>query len=156
MLAQARPSTLFLTAYDGRLINLDDLNGKIFILSFWSTWCGPCHATIPALEEINAFFDEDEGVEVALVSIWEKTKDKKEAIDSYFKSDFPNVPLVWDELDVVPMSLGITGLPVTYIFDSNGVCRFTIAGFSSAKAFIDEVVDKTNFLIHLEGQNAQN
>ncbi|MBS3999805.1 MAG: TlpA family protein disulfide reductase [Desulfobulbaceae bacterium] len=156
MLAQARPSKLFLTAYDGRLINLDDLNGKIFILSFWSTWCGPCHATIPALEEINAFFDEDEGVEVALVSIWEKTKDKKEAIDSYFKRDFPNVPLVWDELDVVPMSLGITGLPVTYIFDSNGVCRFTIAGFSSAKAFIDEVVDKTNFLIHLEGQNAQN
>ncbi|MCO5251368.1 MAG: TlpA family protein disulfide reductase [Candidatus Kapabacteria bacterium] len=155
MLAQARPSTLFLTAYDGRLINLDDLNGKIFILSFWSTWCGPCHATIPALEEINAFYSEDDGVEVALVSIWEKTKDKKEALNTYFKRDFPNVPLVWDELDVIPMSLGITGLPVTYIFDSNGVCRFTITGFSSAKAFIDEVVDKTNFLIHLEGQNGQ-
>lgn len=154
MLAQSRSSTLFLTAYDGRLINLDDLKGKVFILSFWSTWCGPCQATIPALEEINDYYRDDDGVEVALVSIWEKTKDKKEALNTYFKRDFPNVPLVWDELDVVPMSLGITGLPVTYIFDRNGVRRFIITGFTNAKAFIDEIVDKTSFLNYLEEQNA--
>jgi thiol-disulfide isomerase/thioredoxin len=148
-----RPGTLFLTSYDGRLISLDDLREKIFILAFWATWCGPCQATIPALEEISTVFSENDNVEIVLVSIWERQKDKKAALNAYFKRDFPNVPLAWDELDVLPMSLGITGLPVVIIFDKQGRGRFMINGFTNAQSYIDEIVDKTNFLIYLEELN---
>jgi peroxiredoxin len=45
-----------LTTADGEYISLDDLKGKVVLLDFWGTWCGPCVASVPALRDLQKRF----------------------------------------------------------------------------------------------------
>ena len=37
---------------DGHLVTLSDLRGKVVLLNFWATWCGPCRVEMPAMEQL--------------------------------------------------------------------------------------------------------
>src|SRR5260221_494161 len=48
-----------LTTFDGKTVRLSDLKGKVVVLNFWATWCGPCRAEAPQLQ-----------------ALWQKYKDR--------------------------------------------------------------------------------
>jgi len=44
------------TTEDGQRISLDDLQGKVVLIDFWATWCGPCRAALPHIQQIAQKF----------------------------------------------------------------------------------------------------
>ena len=64
----AKPLELAFTAVDGRPVDLKNLRGKVVLIDFWATWCGPCIAELPNVKRVYADYH-DKGFEVIGISL---------------------------------------------------------------------------------------
>jgi thiol-disulfide isomerase/thioredoxin len=64
----AKPLELAFTAVDGRPVDLKSLRGKVVLIDFWATWCGPCIAELPNVKQVYAAHH-DKGFEVVGISL---------------------------------------------------------------------------------------
>ena len=62
------------TTLSGQRISLDDLRGKVVLIDFWATWCGPCREALPHLQKIARKF---EGQPLVILSVSLDSEDKK-------------------------------------------------------------------------------
>lgn len=105
-----------LETLDGERIKLSDLQGKPVFLNFFTSWCPPCRAEAPDMQQ----FHEESDVQVFAVNMYEReqnTDDVPEFIDE-FDITFP---VVIDESLEVTYRYGVQVMPTTYILDSNGL-----------------------------------
>ena len=109
---------------DKNEVSLSDFQGKIVIINFWATWCGPCRDEIPDLIEINNLY-KDRNVQLIGVSIDTDIK----ALEDFVKDFGINYPtLIDDTMDNVDLGWGIRGIPTTFILNGNGVVIFKNIG----------------------------
>ena len=100
---------------DGKTVQLSSFAGKIVILNFWASWCGPCIEEVPSLIKLVKEFKG----EIQLVAI--SGDSNRNDIDIFLKS-FPefkgeNITLIWDEDRSLMKTFGITRLPESLISD---------------------------------------
>lgn len=105
-----------LTSVDGKTVKLSDYKGKIVILDFWATWCGPCRKGIPDLVSIQKEFPKD--VVVIGVSV-DRDRTKKD-VPSFVKNYNINYPIVYSTDKVVNDYDGIEAIPTSFIIDKKG------------------------------------
>lgn len=100
---------------NGGSVRLADYKGKVVLLNFWATWCGPCRSEIPELVRLVQDH-KDEGFEVIGVSI-DDTPEQLRAFAQEMKMNYPSL-LMLEELDNAfgPM----WALPTTFIIDRHG------------------------------------
>jgi thiol-disulfide isomerase/thioredoxin len=114
-----------LKTLDGQEITLSGLKGKVVLLDFWATWCGPCRESIPHLIQLYKNHREN-GFELIGMDVGERDV---ETVRSFVKSmDIP-YPIVVAPDDVV-RSYRVSGIPATILIDKDGKIRERIAGFS--------------------------
>lgn len=100
---------------DGRVLTRDHFGGKLLVLNFWATWCPPCVAEMPSLNEFHRQL-QPEGVVVLAVSV-----DKNERAMRDFAERFGlDFAIAQDADAALPASFGTFKYPETYIIDERG------------------------------------
>ena len=98
--------------------------GKVVIVDFWASWCGPCVKSLPAFKELHEKFG-DKGLVIVAVSVDET----KEAMDSFLKKTPVPFAVVRDAAEKLQKRCDITGIPLTYILDRQGVVQVIHEGY---------------------------
>jgi cytochrome c biogenesis protein CcmG, thiol:disulfide interchange protein DsbE len=104
-------------------VTLSELHGKVVVLNFWATWCGPCVEEMPSLVQLQQRF-KDKGLTVVGISI-DVDSDAYHKFLKNYKIDFPTVR---DPDQKTSNLYGSFKWPETYIIDRNGVVRRKFIG----------------------------
>jgi cytochrome c biogenesis protein CcmG, thiol:disulfide interchange protein DsbE len=115
--SKGEPAKLDLTVKDmnGAAVRLADYKGKVIVLNFWATWCGPCEAEIPELVRTYAEY-KDRGVVVLGVSI----DDTADTLRAYAPQKHMTYPVLLMQDDVDQAYGPIFGVPVTFFIGRDG------------------------------------
>jgi thiol-disulfide isomerase/thioredoxin len=104
-----------LTSLEGEPRDLKSLRGKMVLINFWATWCGPCKEEMPSLARLQAQLDSQH---FALVTI---TTDLQRQGIKHFLSQLGIVlPVLFDEDQEVSRGYMVRGLPTTVLVGSDG------------------------------------
>jgi cytochrome c biogenesis protein CcmG, thiol:disulfide interchange protein DsbE len=140
LIATQAPS-FALTLFDGGVIRLEDLRGKMVLINFWASWCLPCRAEAVALE--NAWKrNKDRGAVFIGVNIQDKEEDAR-AFMKEFGITYFNGP---DASGKIAVDYGVWGIPETFFVDPQGRITYKHAGELKApiiQAKLDEAVRGT-------------
>jgi peroxiredoxin len=123
-MANAKPANLDfkVKAIDGTTdIALSSYRGKVILLNFWATWCGPCKAEIPGFVELMTQY-KDQGLVVVGYSV-DDTPDKAKAFAKEYNINYP-ILLGLEREDVQDAFGPIYGIPASFIISKDGrVCK---------------------------------
>lgn len=135
-----------LSDINGKQISLKDYQGKVIILDFWATWCGPCKASFPAMQMTINKYRNDPNVAFLFIHTWESSKDPVADVRDFLKDKNYTFEILFDIKDKtthqnkVVKSYGVDGIPAKFVIDPNGFIRFRLKGFDSGnEAAVDEL-----------------
>src|SRR5713101_4410722 len=104
-----------LTSLDGKPVTLADSHGKVILLNFWATWCGPCRAEIPDLVELqNKYKDR---LQILGLVVDDGDQD---AIKEFVEKFGINYPVALATNDIRMQYGGIAALPTSFVLDAEG------------------------------------
>jgi cytochrome c biogenesis protein CcmG/thiol:disulfide interchange protein DsbE len=126
-----------LTTFDGEVINLTDLKGKVVVLNFWASWCKPCEQEAADLEEAWRQY-EPTGEVVFLGADYVDTEPEALGYLEKFDITYPNGP---DLGTRISQAFRIRGVPETYVIDREGVLREVQIGPFTSLSKIQGMID---------------
>jgi peroxiredoxin len=121
---------------DGKTVKLSDYKGKVVLLNFWATWCGPCKIEIPWFIDFEQRF-KDRGFAVLGVSMDE---DGWEIVKPYIEKHRVNYRNLLGNDSVAVQFGGVDSLPTTFLIDSTGRIASTHVGLVSKSNYENEIV----------------
>jgi thiol-disulfide isomerase/thioredoxin len=137
----SKKAELNLKALDGTKVHLRDLRGKIVVLNFWATWCGPCREDMPRLVEAEQKYKANGVVFVGASLDDSKTQGKIAGFVQDHNIDFPIwVGATGDDLDKLDMGPAV---PATAFIDQDGNIVARIAG----EIRPDELTERLDWLV---------
>ena len=100
---------------DGNNISLSDYRGKVVIINFWTTWCGPCRYEIPDLVQLYEEYNKD------LIVLGISLDYDGPSVVPQFEERIGgvNYPLLYGDNNISNLYGGVTGVPTTFIIDRN-------------------------------------
>jgi len=124
-----------LEALDGRTIVLSELRGQVVLINFWATWCPPCRAEMPAIEQVYEQY-RDKGFEVLAVNLQEQDAQ----MSTFVEEQGLTFPVLADRDSSVSNTYQVTSIPTTVFVDRSGVIEEIIVGGPLARALIESKV----------------
>jgi len=125
VLALDHPAPAFtLPDLAGQNVSLADFKGKVVLLDFWATWCGPCRMTMPVLEKLQ----EDVPKDLVLLAV--NLQDTKEDVQRFVEARKLKSRVLLDLDGQVGRAYQSESIPMQVLIDREGVLRYVKVGFS--------------------------
>lgn len=110
----------------GEIISLSSLKGKNIFINFWASWCPPCKAEMPHVQE---FYDNYKNQNIAVLSVNLTHLDRDEqTVHEFIKRNHLTFPVVYDTRGEVDEVYQANTIPTSYIIDQNGIIQHRIVG----------------------------
>ncbi len=111
------------TTLQGPALSEADYGGRVVVVNFWATWCGPCRREQPALSALQAAQGPDGAVFVGV-----NFRDDAAAARAYLEEFGVTYPSLGDPTGSIAFRFGVPYLPATIVVDAEGQMRFRAVG----------------------------
>jgi thiol-disulfide isomerase/thioredoxin len=112
----------------GQQVSLDQFKGKIVLLDFWATWCGPCRQTMPVVENLQKEYVDS----MVLLAI--NLQESRDVVRDYIRAQNIHSRILLDEEGTVGSMYGAAEIPLQVLIDKQGIIRFAQAGYGPGMA----------------------
>lgn len=133
----------------GNIRTFEDFKGKILVIDFWATWCGPCVGALPAMQKLVDKYQSDTTVQFLFINTLEPGDAHSKATNYFAKHNY-EMDLFIDPMDPVTKqspayaALSGHGIPYKLIIDTTGVIRYKSVGFAGGN---DELIERLSIMI---------
>ncbi len=136
-----KPAPKFaLKDWDGKEVSLESLKGKVVVVDFWATWCGPCIASMPGMKKAQEELAANHNVKFLFVDTWENVDNKLDNAKEFMKKKNYPFYVLMDNDNKMVTDFEVSGIPTKFILDKDGNIRFKSVGFEgNTDALADEV-----------------
>ncbi len=133
---EGKPLVITGTTVDGKTFTTADWKGKVILVDFWATWCGPCMAELPRVEKLYAA-NHAKGLEVLGVSNDQTADDLQKFMDKETAAPWPQLfdatAAGKGQWNPITTGFGINGIPTMFLIDKKGIVRTVTARESMEK-----------------------
>ena len=126
------PELSITTLNDKGKISLDSMQGKVIVVDFWATWCGPCKQSFPKLEALSKKVSD----KVIIVGV--SVDDEKKGIVEFAKENGASFAIGWDEGHTIANRWKVGTMPTTFIVDATGKVRHIHDGYHDGETDVME------------------
>lgn len=145
--------TFALLNLKGEKVDLANLKGKVVILDYWATWCGPCIASFPGMQKAVDKYKNDPNVVFLFINTSQREENREQVVKDFMAANPYTFNVLLDtknkqdpnKFDVIE-EYKVTGIPTKFIIDGNGKIRFKKIGGSSN---VDGTVKELDMMIAL-------
>jgi thiol-disulfide isomerase/thioredoxin len=110
------------TLVEGTPVRLADYKGKVVVLDFWATWCGPCIEAMPHLVEAQKEY----GDKVKILAI---TTEERDTVQRFLAQRPTSLTILRDPFVSTQTRYGVSGLPNTFVIGKDGKIAWESVGF---------------------------
>ncbi len=132
---------------DGTTVKLEDLKGKVVVIDFWATWCGPCRMSFPTLQKIYEKYASNPDVRIFALDTWENVsgQQREDIVRKFLAQNKYTFPVLYDQSMVD--RYGVEGIPTKFVIDKRGDIAFKSIGFNGEDEMRNDLTAQIDLLL---------
>lgn len=121
---QGKAPDFTLKSQSGNNLKLSELRGKVVMINFWASWCGPCRQEMPLLDQLYQHY---RSLDFTILGV--NVEENPDAAKSLLKDLPVTFPILFDSANTVSKLYKVKGMPSTIIVDRDGNMRYMYMGY---------------------------